>query len=52
MSEPTFNEGLADCGQASHACYECHAPLYPSTAWAHGMRYCTQCESRVVDDGD
>ena len=32
------------------ACSVCHAPLYPSTAWAHGMRYCTQCGSRVVDD--
>lgn len=32
------------------ACSECHAPLYPSTAWAHGMRYCTQCGSRVVDE--
>lgn len=34
------------------ACSVCHAPLYPSTAWAHGMRYCPQCGSRVVDDGD
>lgn len=34
------------------ACSVCHAPLYPSTAWAHGMRYCTQCGSRLVDDGD
>ena len=33
------------------ACSVCHAPLYPSTAWAHGMRYCSQCGSRVVDDG-
>lgn len=33
------------------ACSKCHAPLYPSTAWAHGMRYCSQCGSRVVDDG-
>lgn len=32
------------------ACSVCHAPLYPSTAWAHGMRYCTQCGSRCVDD--
>ena len=32
------------------ACSVCHAPLYPSTAWAHGMRYCTQCGHRVVDD--
>lgn len=31
------------------ACSVCHAPLYPSTAWAHGMRYCSQCGSRVVD---
>lgn len=34
------------------ACSVCHAPLYPSAAWAHGMRYCAQCGSRVVDDGD
>lgn len=34
------------------ACSVCHAPLYPSTAWAHGMRYCAQCGSRVVDDDD
>lgn len=34
------------------ACSVCHAPLYPSTAWAHGMRYCSQCGHRVVDDGD
>ncbi len=34
------------------ACSVCHAPLYPSTAWAHGMRYCPQCGNRVVDDGD
>lgn len=34
------------------ACSVCHAPLYPSTAWAHGMRYCAQCGHRVVDDGD
>ena len=32
------------------ACSVCHAPLYPSTAWAHGMRYCAQCGHRVVDD--
>ena len=32
------------------ACSVCHAPLYPSTAWAHGMRYCSQCGHRVVDD--
>lgn len=32
------------------ACSVCHAPLYPSTAWAHGMRYCSQCGNRVVDD--
>lgn len=32
------------------ACSVCHAPLYPSTAWAHGMRYCPQCGARVVDD--
>ena len=31
-------------------CSVCHAPLYPSTTWAHGMRYCTQCGSRVTDD--
>lgn len=31
------------------ACSVCHAPLYPSTAWAHGMRYCAQCGARVVD---
>ena len=31
------------------ACSVCHAPLYPSTAWAHGMRYCPQCGARVVD---
>ena len=34
------------------ACSVCHAPLYPSTAWAHGMRYCPQCGSRVVSDDD
>ena len=34
------------------ACSECHAPLYPSTEWTHGMRYCPQCGHRVVDDGD
>lgn len=34
------------------ACSVCHAPLYHSTAWAHGMRYCAQCGSRVVDDVD
>lgn len=34
------------------ACSECHAPLYPSTVWTWGMRYCPQCGSRVVDDGD
>ena len=34
------------------ACSECHAPLYPSTEWTHGMRYCSQCGSRVVDDDD
>ena len=34
------------------ACSVCHAPLYPSTAWAHGMRYCAQCGSRVVSDDD
>lgn len=33
-------------------CSVCHAPLYPSTAWAHGMRYCTQCGHRVVSDDD
>lgn len=33
------------------ACSECHAPLYPSTTWTHGMRYCSQCGHRVVDDG-
>lgn len=33
------------------ACSVCHAPLYHSTAWAHGMRYCAQCGSRVVPDG-
>lgn len=32
------------------ACSVCHAPLYPSTAWAHGMRYCSQCGARIVDD--
>lgn len=34
------------------ACSVCHAPLYPSTAWAHGMRYCSQCGHRVVSDDD
>lgn len=33
-------------------CSVCHAPLYPSTAWAHGMRYCPHCGHRVVDDVD
>lgn len=32
------------------ACSVCHAPLYPSTEWTHGMRYCSQCGHRVVDD--
>ena len=32
------------------ACSVCHAPLYPSTAWTGGMRYCSQCGHRVVDD--
>ena len=34
------------------ACSVCHAPLYPSTEWTHGMRYCAQCGHRVVSDDD
>lgn len=34
------------------ACSVCHAPLYPSTAWAHGMRYCPQCGHRVIEDAE
>ena len=38
--------------QIGSACSVCHAPLYPSTTWTGGMRYCSQCGHRVVDDGD
>lgn len=34
------------------ACSVCHAPLYPSTAWTYGMRYCPQCGARVVEDAE